>query len=314
MLLKQVYNCVVKKHLSFYLTSHFCQVKLKNILVQTICSPQPATSTHCTVCCNIIAPLCTWHQGAVLTYKRIVEATLDSIANRFLIQVFPSACFTMCPIFSDLFPWCMHLCHHAMSHMQGVCENVLIRQNQNVSILYESLRFGLLCLSAQNLISLLQFGLYGSDDAMCYQAWAVLWYLSLYRNLLNSTTCFTSTPFPQGMTNMLLQSRDLSTHCKQFSAITAFLLQLLGLHTNAVSMWDVWRLIGHLSLSLTLFHTHIQSQLLSRASCVYVFPRLLSPCFDHWKITFNDPLWWPPLPPKVTCVCLSLWGFLGSLL
>lgn len=48
----------------------------------------------------------------------------------------------------------MHLCHHAMSLM--ACKHVLIRQNVSIHVL------GLLCLCAQNLMSLLQLGLFVS--------------------------------------------------------------------------------------------------------------------------------------------------------
>lgn len=80
-----------------------------------------------------------------------------------------------------------------------------------------------------------------------------------------------------------------------------------GLQKDALSMWDVWRLMRHLSLSLTHSVSHTLNGW-AWPSCSHVFPRRLSPCFGHLKITFSDPIRWPPLPQR-SPVSVSPSGF-----
>lgn len=133
--MQQVHNSVVKEELCFYFAICFCKVKLNNILVQTIC---PETLMHFTqlystiLYCWII--LCRTPGGSV-NIQRSIGMALDSIANRFLIEVLPHQHVLPCALYFQIFfPWCMHLCHHAISLMVMDCTHVLRRQNQNVSL------------------------------------------------------------------------------------------------------------------------------------------------------------------------------------
>lgn len=174
---------VVKEELCFHFPRCFCKVKINNMLFFL------SMKCQCIVQWTLIVTLFpTGHMGAVSTYKRLMEIALswNININRFFIKMLRSAYFTMWPKFSDLFPWWLYLCHHAISHWDSP-----YAYDYRANSKCEDMRSEIHVFKSTKLFSLLVVWCV----CVCVKAWTVIpipWHFYISPSLTDKFTVFQS--------------------------------------------------------------------------------------------------------------------------